>query len=68
MFSRRGYKWTFKDGTRTPTYGDITEYVLKAIDQLKDKPDLTQIEFGRLIVQKHGSFYDVYVQVAAVSP
>lgn len=64
MFVRRGYEWNFNDGRRVPKQKEIEEFVLRAVERLSDQPDLSQLEFGRLIVQKHGDFYDVYVQVA----
>lgn len=64
FFQASEFKWKFKDGYRVPTLDDIDDYVTQAIDKLVDEPDLAQIEFGRLIVQKNGTSYDVYVHMA----
>lgn len=63
-FQEADFKWKFKDGFRVPMLDDLDEAVTKAIDRLSDADDLTQIEFGRLIVQRNGNAYDVYVQMA----
>lgn len=65
-FQQTGYMWKFKDGLRVPTLEEITESVERAIKSLEDKPDMTQIEFGRLIVQRNDTYYDVYVHIAAL--
>lgn len=64
LFIKRGYTWTFKDGKRVPTQEELNMVILNAIDALKESDDNTQLEVGRLIVKKSGSFYDVYVHLA----
>lgn len=64
LFQASNLKWKFKDGYKVPTVDDISDAVFKAIDTLADEPDLTQLEFGRLIVQKSGQFYEVYMHMA----
>lgn len=67
FFQQAGYEWKFKDGRHTvPTQEDIEEAVQGYIDVLANEPDLTQVEGGRLIVQKHENFYDVYVHIAEI--
>lgn len=66
-FAERGYQWTFTDGRRIPTEDEIENVITRAVDALADEPDLTQLEVGRLIVQKHGQFYDVYVHIAQLN-
>jgi hypothetical protein len=67
FFQQAGYEWKFKDGRHTvPTQEDIEEAVQNFMDVLADEPSLTQVEGGRLIVQKQGNFYDVYVHIAEI--
>ena len=62
FYSERGYRWKFKDGSyRVPTSDEVNGLVLMAMDALVDEPENAQIEVGRLIVKKRGSFYDVFV-------
>lgn len=63
IFSREGYVWTFKDGKRIPNADEIQHTIDASIAQLRTEQDGTQIEVGRLIVRKAGSFYDVYLHV-----
>lgn len=64
LFQASELKWKFKDGYRVPTLDEIDDAVIRAIDAIADEPDLTQIEFGRMIVQKNGQGFDVYVHMA----
>lgn len=66
MFVRRGYEWSIAGEHRVPTQKEIEEFVQKAVDELAGHPNLTQMEFGRLIVKNNGSFCDIYVHVAEV--
>jgi hypothetical protein len=62
FYSEQGYRWKFKDGSyRVPTEDEVDELVTMAMDALVDEPENAQIEVGRLIVKKRGSFYDVFV-------
>lgn len=63
VFQSANLHWKFKDGYRVPTVEEIDDAVIRAMDALRDEADLTQIEFGRMIVQKNGQAYDVYVQM-----
>lgn len=64
IFGREGYTWRFSDGVRVPTEDEISKTVWAAIDALAAEEDNSQVEVGRLIVKKKGSFYDVYLLVA----
>jgi hypothetical protein len=64
VFEDQGYTWKFKDGTRVPTAMEIHTTTFQAIDALADEPDNSQIEVGRLIIKKHGSWYDLFVHLA----
>lgn len=64
FFAQQGYEWNFKDGRRIPTEEEIDQTIGLAIDKLSEEPDLAQLEVGRLIVQRHGQFYDIYVHIA----
>lgn len=66
LFQESEFKWKFKDGYRVPTFEEIGDAVNRAIVTIADEPDLTQIEFGRLIVQKTAGHYDVYVHAYEV--
>lgn len=63
IFSRRGFVWNFSDGRRVPTEEELNSTILNAIEALKPEADNTQLEVGRLIVRKSGSYYDVYVHL-----
>jgi hypothetical protein len=66
FYKEAGYQWKFKEGFRVPTEEEIETTVFLAIDALKTEPDRAQLEVGRLVVQKNGQFYDVYVQMAEI--
>lgn len=63
VFSKQGYVWKFSNGSRVPTEEELNATILNAIEALKNEGDNTQVEVGRLIVRKSGSFYDVYVHL-----
>jgi hypothetical protein len=65
IFKSEDYRWVFKDGKRNPTSEEIESVFWKAIDALKAGEDNSQIEVGRLIVKRSGSFFDVYLHVAS---
>lgn len=66
FFQKSGFVWKFADGTRVPSHDEITEVVLKAIEVLSDQPDKTQVEVGRLVIQRNGSWYDLYCHMAQI--
>lgn len=66
FFQESGFVWKFKDGTRVPSHDEITEVVLKAIEVLSGQPDKTQMEVGRLVIQRNDQFYDLYVHMAEI--
>jgi hypothetical protein len=66
VFADRGYEWSFTEGRRVPTQQEIEDFVRQGVEQLQGEDDLTQIEFGRLILQKQGSHYDIYVHAGEV--
>jgi hypothetical protein len=65
LFRQEGYEWLFKDGKRVPAEPELEKTIWAAIDALAPTEDNTQIEVGRLIVKKKGSFYDIYMHVAS---
>lgn len=68
LFRDSGFRWRFKDGDfRVPTLDDMDDAVGRAIEAIANEPDLTQIEFGRLIVRKDGQAFDVFVHLAEVT-
>jgi hypothetical protein len=63
FFRDEGYEWNFSDGRRVPSEEEINKTILMAMEALKDEPENTQMEVGRLIVKKRGSFVDVFVHI-----
>jgi hypothetical protein len=67
FYSEEGYRWKFKDGSfRVPTEGEIDEVITMAMDALADEPDNAQIEVGRLIIKRRGSWFDVFVHILEI--
>lgn len=66
LFEERGYEWSFRDNKRVPTQAEVDGAILEAIDKIKDSDNLTQIEFGRMIIQKDGPRYNLYVFIGEV--
>lgn len=63
LFGEAGFEWNFTDGRRVPTEDEIDTTITRAMELLADEPDNAQLEVGRLIVKKRGSFYDVFLHV-----
>lgn len=68
IFRSRELTWNFSDGTRVPNEEEIGKTIWAAIDALREAEDNTQVEVGRLIVKRKGSFFDVYMHVSEVQP
>jgi hypothetical protein len=66
IFRSRELTWNFSDGTRIPNEDEISKTIWAAIDALRDAEDNTQVEVGRLIVKRKGSFFDVYMHASEV--
>lgn len=63
VFTKRGYKWKFKDGIRPPDKEDIQGVIDAATETLYAEPNDTQVELGKIIVKKVNDHLDVYVFV-----
>lgn len=60
-FEERVYQWRVDGKLITPTAADIEKMVDNAIAALYYESDGSCFERGRLIVQKNGTQYDVYL-------
>lgn len=65
-FETRVYQWKVDGKFITPTAADIEKLVDNAVTALYSEPDGSCFERGRLIVQKNGTKYDVYLHYGEV--
>jgi len=64
FFADRGWTWNLKRGRMvTPSESDVQAALDEAAKQLYNQPVGTQLEVGRLIIQKKHTGHDVYVYV-----
>lgn len=63
IFEENDYRWSINGELIVPSADDLTETLDQLVNRIKDEPDFTQIELGRLIVKKAGDKYGVYVHI-----
>ena len=63
IFEKHGWEWNLKKGTTIPDSWDIEQALDEAARLLYNEPVGTQLEVGRLIIQKKHRGHDVYVYV-----
>ena len=59
-FERNEWTWKLDNKDIVPREEDFLEALDKAAERLYDSPDGTQMEVGRLIIQKQGDRFYVY--------
>lgn len=63
-FAENGWTWNLKGGrTVVPTDSDVERALDEAVKQLYNEPVGTQLQVGRLIIEKKNQGYDVYMYV-----
>lgn len=63
-FTNRGWTWRLKgDRVVTPSEQDVLDALDEAAKQLQTHPVGTQLQVGRLIIEKKHTGHDVYVYV-----
>lgn len=60
------YTWRIDDVLQHPSAADIKQVIDKAVAELYYEQDGALIEVGRLIIQKNGTMYDVYLHFGAI--
>lgn len=63
MFLVKDYRWRINGSLVYPTATDIRETIDRAVKELYDEPEGTQLEVGRLIIKKADGHYDVYAMI-----
>jgi hypothetical protein len=63
LFIAKGYQWMIGGKRVFPTTEDIRSTIDRAVDELYDEPDGTQIEVGRLIIKKRDGHFDLFVMI-----
>lgn len=68
LFKERGIKWRIDGELKEPSANDIWRVCAEARKQLAALPPggQPQLEIGRLIIQKNGLHYDVYVHIGEI--
>lgn len=66
IFKADGFEWNFSDGRRIPDAKEIEKTVVSAVNALREAEDNTQIEVGRLIIKRKGSYFDVYLHAGVL--
>lgn len=67
FFLVHDYQWRIDGVLRYPTADEIRQTIDRAVTNMYDEPEGTQIEVGRLIVKKHDSGFGVYVLVGEIN-
>lgn len=68
LFKEQGIQWKIDGELKAPTANDIWRVVTESRRQLAELPPggQPQLEIGRLIVQKNGLHYDVYLHMGEI--
>ena len=61
-----GFVWKFEDGERTPEPSEISVGIERLIEMLKDEPNGTGVQGGRIYINKQEGVYDVYVHYGGI--
>lgn len=61
FFLVHDYQWRIDGVLRYPTAEEIRQTIDRAVSELYDENEGTQIEVGRLIIKKHQEGFSVYV-------
>lgn len=67
LFMVKDYQWKIDGALRFPNADEIRQTIEKAMAELSDEPNGTQIEVGRLIIKKHSEGYAIYTLVGEVN-
>ena len=66
IFKDHEFKWSFTEGLKVPTEGDISEF-MKNLNKTLDSRDATMIESGRILIKKDQDGHtDVYINVGEI--
>ena len=67
LFLVKDYQWKIDNTLRYPNAEEIKQTIDKAVAELYDENEGTQIEVGRLIIKKHQEGFSVYVLVGDIT-